>query len=174
MPLSELGKSRWSLRPWRTSDFGRIAELANNPKIACFLTDMFPHPYSIEDAKRYFQTFSEACIIRAICIDDVFVGSVGLHAKQDVHRHEMELGYWLGEPYWGNGIVSWAIPEILPLGFARPDVVRIYAEVMAHNPASARVLEKCGFKFEGRLELGFFKKGEYVDSLRYALVRPMP
>ncbi|MEM6398458.1 MAG: GNAT family N-acetyltransferase [Bacteroidota bacterium] len=163
-----------SLRPWNRSDFERIAELANNPKIAGFLTDMFPHPYAPEDAEKYFDTFTKGDkgdIIRAICLDRKLVGSIGLHTKADVHRHEMELGYWLGEPYWGRGIVSWAIEQMIPIGFSRPEVIRIYAEVMSHNPASARVLEKSGFTFEGRLKLGFVKGEKYYDSLRYGLVK---
>jgi len=163
-----------SLRPWRESDFERIAELANNPKIARNLTDMFPFPYTRDDAETYYKSFTETGngdIVRAICLDDMLIGSIGLHPKKDIHRHEMEIGYWLGEPYWGKGIVSWAIGQMIPIGFSQTDVIRLYAEVMAYNLASARVLEKSGFKLEGRLELGIVKDGVYCDALRYGLVK---
>ena len=97
----------FTLRPFCENDASSIAFYANNQKIARFLRDVFPFPYHLKDA----QDFLRACIenegtsqyFRAIVIDSQAVGSIGVSFGADVAQKSAELGYWLGEPFWGHG-----------------------------------------------------------------------
>ena len=99
------------------------------------------------------------------------VGSIGLFLGSDVYRRSAELGYWLGEPFWGRGIMTAAVETMCREGFAAWGIVRIHAEPFARNAASRRVLEKAGFALEGTLRRSVYKNGEMLDSCIYALVR---
>ena len=85
-------------------------------------------------------------------IDGVAVGGIGVHPGEDVHRHTATMGYWLGEEFWGRGVMTEAVTAVTDFCFENFPLRRISAEVFANNPASARVLEKAGFTFEGRLK----------------------
>ena len=165
----------FTLRPWRKGDDVSIARYADNQKIAANLRDVFPWPYSRQDAV----DFVEGCIqnegrgqlCRAIVLDGEAVGSIGLFLGADVYRRSAELGYWLGEPFWGQGVMTAAVAAMCREGFAAWDIVRIHAEPFARNAASRRVLEKAGFTLEGTLRRSVYKNGEMLDSCIYALVR---
>jgi RimJ/RimL family protein N-acetyltransferase len=88
-----------------------------------------------------------------------------------VHRRSAEIGYWLGEPFWGRGIMSEAVPAFTAYAFATFDVCRLYASVFEWNPASARILEKAGYVCEGRLRKSVVKDGRTIDQLLFACVR---
>jgi len=98
----------------------------------------------------------------------VAAGGIGIRLGQDVHRHTASLGYWLAEEFWGRGIMTEAVAAFIDFCFENFPLRRIYAEVFANNPASARVLEKAGFIFEGRLKNHVVKDGKLLDSLLYA------
>jgi RimJ/RimL family protein N-acetyltransferase len=89
----------------------------------------------------------------------------------DVHRFTAEIGYWVGEPFWGRGIATVAVERATAYGFAALSLERIEAPVFDGNLASARVLEKAGYSFEGRLRRSVFKDGRLLDSYLYARVR---
>ena len=89
----------------------------------------------------------------------------------DVYRRSAELGYWLAEPHWGKGIMTGAVRRICAEGFARWDIVRIFAEPYAYTTPSRRVLEKAGFALEGVLRQSVWKRGKLLDSCMYALLR---
>jgi [ribosomal protein S5]-alanine N-acetyltransferase len=161
---------RCTIRPWRLDDAESLARHANNRKIWLGLRDLFPHPYTIQDAHEFLQqTISEQPATK-FCIEiyGVAVGGIGVHAGQDVHRHTATIGYWLGEQFWGRGIMTEAVTVVTDFYFESFPLRRISAEVFANNPASARVLEKAGFAFEGRLKNNVVKDGEVLDSLLYA------
>jgi RimJ/RimL family protein N-acetyltransferase len=162
------------LRPWRLTDIDSLVEQANNINIACYMTDGFPHPYTREAGERFinFATKDDPVHIFAIEVEGKPVGGIGIHPQTDVMRKNAELGYWLGESYWGRGIITEAIREIVKFAFSTYDIDRIYARPFGNNPASARVLEKAGFHFETRFEKTIFKNGEYLDELYYAIRRP--
>ena len=158
------------LRPWRHGDEIALAKHANNRKIWKNVRDHFPSPYTLPDAERWI--FHAATNLHdtvfAIVVNGNAVGSIGLIAKEDVYRKSMEIGYWLGEEFWGKGIMSEAIGAITEYGFLKFDVVRIYADVFEWNTASARVLEKNGFVCEARLKKAIIKDGKIGDVLMYA------
>jgi len=89
----------------------------------------------------------------------------------DVDCKTTEIGYWLGEPFWGRGIATAALKQTTEYAFQTFGLERIQAHVFAWNPASARVLEKCSYVLEGRLRHSIFKDGRLTDSLLYARIR---
>ncbi len=161
------------LRPWKIEDADSLVENANNFDIARFMSDAFPNPYTLEDAKNFiaFATKDEPIHIFAIEIDGQAVGGIGIHPQADIMKKNAELGYWLGEKYWGKGIISKAIREIIPWAFNTYDITRIYARPFGSNMASQKVLEKAGFVLEARIKENIFKNGEYLDELIYAIRR---
>jgi len=161
------------LRPWNIEDIESLVENANNYEIARFMSDAFPSPYTLEDAKNFiaFATKDEPIHIFAIEIDGQAVGGIGIHPQADIMKKNAELGYWLGEKYWGKGIISKAIREIIPWAFNTYDITRIYARPFGSNMASQKVLEKAGFVLEARIKENIFKNGEYLDELIYAIRR---
>lgn len=152
-------------------DIESLVENANNFNIAKFMTDMFPHPYSAADAKQYITMATKDDPIRifAIEVQGKAVGSIGIHPQTDVNRKNAELGYWLGEKYWGRGIITGAVKMMVDFGFKTFDITRIFARPFGTNTASQKVLEKAGFKLEAKIEKGLFKNGEFVDELIYAV-----
>ena len=161
------------LRPWNIEDAESLVENANNFEIARFMSDAFPYPYTIEHANNFiaFATKDEPIHIFAIEIDGKAVGGIGIHPQVDIMKKNAELGYWLGEKYWGKGIISKAIREIIPWAFKTYDITRIYARPFGSNMASQKVLEKAGFILEARIKENIFKNGAYLDELIYAIRR---
>ena len=161
------------LRPFRKADAAALAKYANNAKIADNLRDGFPHPYRLKDAEAFIAKMcsSDPVNVFAIVIHDEVTGGIGLHQQTDIYRKNMELGYWLAEKYWGNGIISRAIPEIVAYGFQTFDINRIYACPYGSNLASQRVLEKNGFILEARIHDNLIKNDRYEDELIYAVRR---
>ena len=114
MRISEM---KFILRKFKESDLASLVKYANNYNIAKFLTNMFPHPYTEENGKDYLSLAINHPGIFAIDVDGEVVGSIGLFPQTDIHQKSAELGYWLAEPFWGNGIVPQAIGEIVEYGF---------------------------------------------------------
>jgi ribosomal-protein-alanine N-acetyltransferase len=166
----QLVLDRCIVRPWRLDDAESLARRANNRKIWLAVRDLFPHPYTIQDAREFLQrTISEGSAMKfCIEIDGVAVGGIGVHPGEDVHRHTTTVGYWLGEEFWGRGIMTEAVTVVTDFCFENFPLRRISPEVFANNPASARVLEKAGFTFEGCLKNDVLKDGKLLDSLLYA------
>jgi len=98
------------------------------------------------------------------------VGTISLDRDEDVYKHTAEIGYWIGEPYWGKGIVTTAVELITDYGFDQLKLKRIHTGIYEYNKASIRILEKCGYKFEGIFEKNVFKDGEFYDEYRYGKI----
>ncbi len=163
----------FKLRPWTIDDLDSLVLHANNFNIAKFMSDGFPHPYSIENGKTFIElaTKGNSICFFAIDINGNAVGGIGIHLQNDIHKKNAELGYWLAEKYWGNGIITKAIKEITDYAFKTYDINRIFARPFGTNAASHKVLEKAEFKLEARFEKVLFKNGEYADELIYAIRR---
>lgn len=169
----ELKLSRSSLRPWMPGDEESLVRHANSRVIWRNLRDAFPHPYTLADAERWIQIANPTTSIAnfAIVVEGAAVGGIGLALKDDVFRRSAEIGYWLGEEYWGRGIVTEAAHAVTDYAFATFDLCRVYAGVFEWNPASMRVLEKAGYEFECRMRKSITKDGETIDELIYAVIR---
>ena len=167
----ELQLERCTVRLWRLEDAAALARAANNRRVWLGLRDRFPHPYMINDANEFLRgvTAKQPATNFCIAVDGSAAGGIGIRIGEDVHRHTAELGYWLGEDFWGHGIMSEAVPAIVRYCFQTFPLHRISAQAYANNAASARVLEKSGFVFEGRLQKNVVKDGAILDSLLYAI-----
>jgi RimJ/RimL family protein N-acetyltransferase len=166
-----------ALRTPRPGDTARIAALADNRNVWINLLDVFPHPYGLEDARMFLDLVAALpapLTHLAITVDDVFVGMGGFDVLPDVHRAAANIGYWIGEPYWGRGIATRAVRALSAYAFANFPIERLQAEVFAWNPASARVLEKSGYTQEGRARRSVLKAGQVIDGLLYARLRGDP
>lgn len=164
------------IRPWQAGDEHSLSYNANNKKIADNLRDHFPHPYTLEDAVGWieFQKEIPQLINFAIEVEGKAVGGIGLVPGKDISRVSAEIGYWLGEDYWGKGIISEAIPPIVKYGFEELGFHKIYAGVFQYNEGSKRVLEKNGFVKEAVLRKGAIKNGELIDEHYYAIWKTTP
>jgi ribosomal-protein-alanine N-acetyltransferase len=103
--------------------------------------------------------------------DDALIGACGFDGFQVSKSHRAEVGYWLAKPFWGRGIMTAVVQRICQHAFEEFGLVKIIAHVHPHNPASARVLEKCGFQQEGFLRKHFLKDGQFVDARLFALLK---
>jgi RimJ/RimL family protein N-acetyltransferase len=105
------------------------------------------------------QPVSFALVLNGECI-----GSVGFKPRSDVYIKNQELGYWLGEPFWGKGIMSKAVKCLSDRALKHFDIVRLEAHVYSWNPGSMRVVEKAGFHREAVLKQRIFKDGQIGDE----------
>ena len=163
----------FTLRPWAVNDLDSLVLYANNYKIAKFLSDGFPHPFTIEHGKNFIEavTHDNPNLIFAIDVNGKAVGSIGVHPQSGAHQKNAELGYWLAEPFWGHGIMTKAIIDITDMAFNKYDINRIFARPYGTNKASHRILEKADFTLEARFVKTIYKNGEYLDELIYSIRR---
>ncbi len=163
----------FTLHPWTKTDLHDLVKYANNWNVAKNLTDKFPHPYTKNDGVAFLEFAIEGnpISIFAIEVAGEAAGGIGIHPQNDIFKKNAELGYWLAEPYWGQGIISNAIKQMVDFAFTTFDIERVYAKPFGTNIASQKVLEKNNFLLEGRFEKVLFKNGEYLDELVYAVRR---
>ena len=163
------------LRSWNLKDAPALAKAADNPHIAANLRNVFPHPYTLEDAQWFIRDCmekeGEKQILHAIEADGAAAGSISIMVKDDIYEKSAELGYWLAERCWGQGIMTRAVQQICREAFEAFDIVRIFAEPFAVNAASRRVLEKAGFTCEGTMRDGVYKNGQIFSYCIYSLLR---
>lgn len=161
---------RCELRPFTPEDAPSLARLANDVSVWRYLRDAFPYPYRLEHAVAYIAHSLElppGCNM-AIAIGGEAVGAIGLKLGTDVERVSAELGYWLGAPFRGRGVMSEAVRAFTDDSFERFSLTRIFAVPFAGNLASCRVLERAGFTLEGTLRRSAIKDGQITDQRLYA------
>jgi len=158
-----------TLRDWSTEDAARIVKYADNPRVACHLRDAFPSPYTKDDAERFIAiaTAPGRHLYLAVDIGGEAVGGIGVLALADVKYRTAEIGYWIAEPFWGRGIATDAVRALVPVAFEQMGMVRIEAGIFSDNPASMRVLEKCGFTREAVHKNTITKNGRLLDEVVY-------
>lgn len=165
----------FELRKWKKNDAESIAIVANNSVVAANLRNAFPNPYTLEDAKWYvddcINNEGKKQITRSIVVGEKAVGSIGIFLKEDVYEKSGELGYWLAEEYWRQGIMSSAVKKICKEAFAQFDVERIFAEPFETNVGSRGVLEKAGFTYEGTMRNGVYKNSKIQSYCMYSILK---
>lgn len=169
----EMKLATCTVRSHLWSDREALVRHANNRKISINLRDRFPYPYTMADARNFLESVvgQKPETSFAIVVDGEAVGGIGLTLQSDVGYRSAEIGYWLGEDYWGRGIATEVLTAMTEYAFAKFDLCRLFAHVFEWNPASARVLEKAGYTYEGRLRKSVTKEGRTIDQLMYAMVR---
>jgi RimJ/RimL family protein N-acetyltransferase len=166
---------RLVLRRWREDDAEALARHADNRRIWINLRDRFPHPYTLEHAREWIGRCLAAPdppLELAIEHADEPIGGIGLQAMTDVARFTAEVGYWLGEAFWGRGFATEAVRRFTDYAFERFAFERLEAWIFATNPSSGRVLEKSGYQYEATLRRSAFKDGRFLDCHLYARLRP--
>jgi len=168
-----MADSSTMIRLYRQSDAQALAVLADNPNVCHYLMNRFPSPYTLEDATQWVARFGRESeqYIFAIEWQGQLVGGIGLEPMADVHSLTADVGYWVGESYWGKGIATQALRLMVRHAFDSLHFLRLQAMVFAENKNSARVLEKNGFALEGRLKRHITKHGRVYDALLYAKTR---
>jgi RimJ/RimL family protein N-acetyltransferase len=164
------------IRSWEPGDVDALARHANNEKIAINTRDRFPFPYTRRDARTFIRTtrarLPETAF--AIAVGGEAVGGIGIMLQPDIERVSAEIGYWLGESYWGRGIATGAVKALTAHAIREHDLTRVYARVASWNAASCRVLEKAGYRLEATLRRSAIKKGIVIDQFQYAFIAPPP
>lgn len=136
-----------------------------------------PFPYTEADAEDWFALVAKITeqqggpihwAIRSA--DDQLIGGCGFDSFQVGKSHSAEVGYWLAKPFWGRGIMTAVVKRVCQYAFEEFGLEKITAQVFTHNPASARVLEKCGFQQEGYLRKHFLKDNKFLDARLFALL----
>lgn len=172
-PLVRLNKCL--VRPYHHSDAEAISEAANNPDIVKYMTNAFPHPYTLESADAWFRLCWAENPPRNFAICDLSnkpIGGIGLKPGSDVEIRSTEIGYWVGVPSWGKGIMSDAVKGFTDWVFReREDIQRIWAGVFEGNVASERVLQRAGYTFEGTMRKMIWKNQKLCDKNVWAIIR---
>ena len=163
------------IRKWKIEDKSDLAKALNNKNILNNLRDGVPYPYTENDAEDFISAMLSAdpdkTFAFAITLEDKAIGSIGIFRQENIHYRTAELGYYIGEEYWGRGYMTEAVKQACGFVFENTDIIRIYAEPFAYNTGSCRVLEKAGFVYEGTLRSNAYKNGNVVDMKMYALVK---
>jgi RimJ/RimL family protein N-acetyltransferase len=161
---------RLVLRPPHEDDIPELAALADNRRVASMLARM-PHPYGETEAQAFVRSTREerrgGCVYALTLADTgAFIGCAGL----DTREHGLEMGYWIGEPYWGHGYATEAAHALVDLAFRATavDVLNVSCRVI--NAASRRVIHKCGFQYAGQGMMDSLVAGK-VPVERYRLDR---
>lgn len=161
---------RLVLRPPHEDDVDEIVALANNIKVASMLARM-PFPYDEDDARTFLRSVRErrngGCAYALTLADSgAFIGGAGLDRKDD----RLELGYWIGEPYWGHGYATEAAHALVDLAFRATDIDVLDVSCRVINAGSRRVIHKCGFQYAGQGMMDSVAAGK-VPIERYQLDR---
>ncbi|MFC6488898.1 GNAT family N-acetyltransferase [Nitratireductor sp. GCM10026969] len=161
---------RLVLRPPHEDDVPELVELANNRRVAEMLSRM-PYPYSEADAEVFVRgsrsEFRSGCHYAVALADSgAFVGCAGI----DMRQYGLELGYWIGEPYWGRGYATEVAHALVDLAFRATDIDRLHVSCRVINSASRRVIHKCGFQYVGQGMMDSVVAGK-VPVERYQLDR---
>ena len=169
----EIATPRLLLRTWRRGDEDALVRNIDHHAVWRNVGDSIPHPYTRADAEAFLALVEkdERSWHLAIVANGDAVGSIGMYRFDGRKRYTGTIGYMLGPHAWGRGFATEALAALCTEAFASTDVARLEANVYAWNPASCRVLEKCGFVREGVLRKGSFKDGELVDELVYGRLR---
>lgn len=161
------------LRAWRKDDLAALVVEANNRAIWRNMTHVFPHPYEKKDGEWWIAR----CLTQepprdlVVAVDGALVGVCGLTLGEGVESHVGTIGYWLGERHWDKGLGTSIVAAYVRYVWNTFSVTRLEAHVFAWNPASVRVLEKNGFRLEGKRRSAICKDGEVTDELIYGLLR---
>lgn len=161
-----------TIRNWTLDDVERLSQIADNPNVSRYMTAQFPSPYTLDDARDWIgRNLGENATNFAIEVEGEVAGGTGYELGLYERSHSAEIGYWLGEAYWGRGIASAVVSRLTEYVFERHGLRRIFATIYAPNAASVRVAEKCGYLREAVMRGAIAKDGHMLDAFLYAKVR---
>ncbi len=191
----DLTTARLRLRPIRRNDALRVQALCNNWDVARMLSRVpypnpvelvegmlsrvpYPNPVELVEAWTGAQAaawksgmaYNFAIELRAIKHRDSLIGVIGVARREDGGPGggpggDYEIGYWLGEPWWGQGLMTEAVGRAVEIERAELGLDRLRSDYFADNPASGRIQEKCGFRITGRGRLNSQSRGGEVEAV---------
>ncbi|MEE7547389.1 GNAT family N-acetyltransferase [Xanthomonas sp. Kuri4-1] len=164
----------FALRPWRLDDLEALVRYANDEPTSRYLSDRFPYPYTRADGEAFLAAQLVTSQTLAIEIDGKACGGIGLRRGSGERAHSATLGYWLARPYWGRGLMTRVVAAYVPWVMRTLPLQRLGAEVLAGNPASARVLLGNGFVEEGLQRCAIRKRGRLHDVRLFARIAAGP
>ena len=165
--------SKYQIRDFKNEDVEALLKYANNLAVSKFLRNSFPYPYTKYDAEKWidFVLKNQNSLSFAIADEKELIGSISAIPYDDVHQFTAEVGFWIGEPFWGKGIVSEALKCFCNYLFSNYNFNRLTANVFEGNSASKRVLEKTGFVLEGTIRKSVFKQNKFFDQYIFGLLK---
>lgn len=173
--IPTLTTERLVLRAYVFDDAPTVQRLAGAPEVA-ETTLNIPHPYPDGAAEEWISKHAPAfaegkAADWAITLADTgeLLGSIGL-IFDEVHRRA-EMGYWVAAPHWGKGYCTEAAKRVLNYGFNERGLLRVCAHHFGSNPASGRIMQKIGMKYEGTLRHHIKKWDRYEDAVWYGILR---
>ncbi len=169
----EIVLNNCTIRSFKQEDALSMAYHANSKNIWLQLRDTIPYPYKQKDGDFFIDLVLKQKPERnfAISVDDKAVGAIGIVLQQDIERFSAEIGYWLGEDYWGQGIATAALKAVTQYSIEEFNLNRLFALPFTKNKGSVRVLEKAGYVLEGRLRNSAFKNDHFEDQFLYAFLK---
>ncbi|MCB0655802.1 MAG: GNAT family N-acetyltransferase [Saprospiraceae bacterium] len=177
MEYIRLSTPRWGLREIHADDVSRLIEYLNDPDIYAN-TLLIPYPYSQADALKFITINRELESNHDLHVnwmitdpEDRVIGGIGLLYEYGITSHKSGFGYWIGEPFRGQGLMSEVVNAFSAMIFQHTPLIRLEAHVFLHNPASARVLVKAGYSKEGLMRQAYYKDGIYLDAWMYARLK---
>ena len=167
---------RCLLRALHTGDAASLQRHADNLAVSRNLFEGFPSPYTLDHALAWCdpqQRLASFGYVWGIEVDAQVVGCMGVRPHEGWLRCNAEVGYWLGQAYWGRGIApealrlatDWVWPNL-------PEITRLHADVFAWNSASAAVARKAGYFKESDMRRSAIKNGQVIDRMCWACLRP--
>ena len=156
----------FTIRKVRTEDAESLAKYLNNKKI--YEHTLIVHfPYNLQIAKDWIKETLEMGYDKPVpylnFIIEIHGEAVGVISLEQIAEKEAELGYWLAEKYWNQGIMTEAIKHFTKYAFDKVGLKKITVPIFTSNVASQKVMEKCGYKKVGKKELS--KKDEKIPAL---------
>lgn len=169
----QISFDKYFIRSYKPADKDSLVKYADNYKIARYLRNSFPHPYTHKDADSWINSaiIQNPELNFAIATSDELIGGIGIIKQEDIYKYSAEIGYWLAQPFWGKGIATGALIATTDYIFNNFDIIRLFAGVFEGNASSARVLEKAGYKFEGTLRKAIYKENTFLNQLLYAILK---
>ncbi|MDR2235300.1 MAG: GNAT family N-acetyltransferase [Chryseobacterium sp.] len=160
------------LRKLSADDATALSRLADNKNIWDNMRDIFPHPYTLKDAQQFIGMVAaeDPQMSFAIEYNGHFAGMISLIRQPDVYRKSAEIGFWIGEEYWGKKIVSISTQKLIDYAIKNLDLNRIFARVFEYNTASMKVLKNNGFIEEGVSIDAVYKNNQFYDLHHFYLL----
>ena len=165
-----------AVRSWEADDLDALVRQLNNLRIWIWMADRIPHPYTVADGEHWLEYVAQQRPETHFAIESggEVVGGIGFMVGSDIARCSAEIGYWLGEAFWGRGIATAALRGVTRYAVETLGLARIFATPFSGNRASQRVLEKAGYSLEGTSKRSAIKNGQILDQLVYAFVPDAP
>lgn len=164
---------KYCIRNFKLKDVESLSKYANNINVSRYLRDTFPFPYTKEDAEKWINFLNDNPDVLAFAIADKqeVIGGIGAIPNHDTNRFSVEIGYWLGEPFWNRGITTKAVKAFCNYLFTNFDFNHITASIYEGNDSSICVIQNAGFLLEGILRKHVFKGDKFLDQYIYGILK---